>query len=210
MDLAATQQEILQRLKTRGPQSIKILANQLDITTMGVRQHITELAHYGLVAQTEETRQTRGRPVRYWQLTDQGHKHFPDGHAETNLQLIQSIRGSMGAETLDQLVAEGFNPQQQRYSAALELVGSTIEDKLARLAELRSEDGYMAEIRLLPDGWLLIENHCPIYSAASACNAYCHSELEMLQALLTDHASVERIDHALAGSRRCAFKIQRR
>ena len=42
-----TQEILLQRLKTRGPQSVKILSKQLDITTMGVRQHLNELAARG-------------------------------------------------------------------------------------------------------------------------------------------------------------------
>ena len=209
MELAATQQEILQRLKTRGPQSIKILANQLDITTMGVRQHISELSERGLVAQTAETRQTRGRPVHYWQLTELGHQCFPNQHAEANLQLIHSIRESMGETALQELVSGGYHAQQQRYQRILADSGPELENILDTLANLRTADGYMAEIRLSPDGWLLIENHCPIYAAASACQTHCDAELSMLQQLLSEHADVQRTDHAVEGSRRCAFKIKR-
>lgn len=207
MELAATQQEILLRLKSRGPQSIKILANQLHITTMGIRQHIAELAQRGFVAQTAETRQTRGRPVHFWQLTELGHQRFPDSHAETSLQLIHSVRESLGESALHKLVVEGFAAQQERYRQALAAAGDELEARLACLADLRSADGFMAEIRLSPNGWLLIENHCPIYAAANACGAYCDAELSMFKSLLADKAEVQRTDHAIAGSRRCAYKI---
>lgn len=209
MKLATTQEEILQRLKKRGPQTIKILANQLDITTMGVRQHITDLARHGLVAKTEETRQTRGRPVHYWQLTANGHSRFPDSHAEIGVALIESVRSSQGEAGLGQLVAAAHRGQLERYQQALGQMGPELEARLSRLAELRSEDGFMAEIRLLPDGWLLIENHCPLMAMASACHAYCQAELDLLQSLLADQATIERTDHLLDDNRRCAYKIQR-
>ena len=44
MEFSKSQVQLMDRLKTRGPQSVKILAKQLDMTTMGVRQHLTNLA----------------------------------------------------------------------------------------------------------------------------------------------------------------------
>ena len=54
MEYSKNQEKILQRLKTRGPQSVKIMSNQLDMTTMGVRQHLAELGKKGVVKQTQE------------------------------------------------------------------------------------------------------------------------------------------------------------
>src|SRR6185503_3630521 len=79
--------------------------------------------------------------------------------------------------------------------------------KLKRLAQLRDGEGYMADLRSEGRGrYLLVENHCPICAAARACQGFCRSELSMLQALLPDCA-VERVDHVLAGARRCAYRI---
>ena len=69
----------------------------------------------------------------------------------------------------------------------------------------------MAEV--LPQGegaWLLVENHCPICAAASACSGLCRIELEAFRAVLGDGASVERSDHILAGARRCAYRVEAR
>jgi predicted ArsR family transcriptional regulator len=62
-------------------------------------------------------------------------------------------------------------------------------------------------VRLLPDGWMLIENHCPIYSAAASCQQFCKTELEIFQRLFENVATVARTDHLLKGTRRCAYKI---
>ena len=58
MQLAKSREQILLLLKTRGPQSVKILSNQLDMTTMGIRQHLADLEQKGLVSQTTEEKQT--------------------------------------------------------------------------------------------------------------------------------------------------------
>lgn len=209
MALPQSQQSILQRLKVRGPQSVKILANQLDITTMGVRQHIAELETLGLVAQTAETRQTRGRPVHFWQLTAAGHQRFSDQHADRLVELLDVIRQEEGLELQEQLVIRQHQPLLEVYTHDINGAGPALEQKLARLAQLRTEAGFMAEIRLLPDGWMLIENHCPIIRAAQCCQQYCASELELFQNLLGDQATVSRTDHVISGARRCAYKIQR-
>lgn len=65
----------------------------------------------------------------------------------------------------------------------------------------------MAEIRLLPDGWLLIENHCPICAAAESCQQFCRTELALFQQLFAETATVSRVDHLLSGARRCAYKL---
>ena len=65
----------------------------------------------------------------------------------------------------------------------------------------------MAEWRADADGFLLLENHCPICAAATACQGFCRAELDVFRAVLGPGVSVERTDHILAGARRCAYRI---
>lgn len=207
MELSKTQDRILHRLKTRGPQSVKILSKQLDMTTMGVRQHLSELEARGLVAQTQEEKQTRGRPVHLWKLSAAGHGRFPDTHAQTTLELIDVIRSSLGEERLHQLIDDRSIAIENKYKQQLDAAAPDLQEQIERLAQLRSEEGYMAEVRLLPDGWMLIENHCPICSAATSCQQFCKSELDIFMRLFEGRALVTRTDHLLSGARRCAYKI---
>lgn len=208
MKLAQNQEQILQRLKSRGPQSVKILARQLDMTTMGARQHLGELARQGLVTQTASEKQNRGRPVHLWKLTAAGHGFFPDTHGEVTVDLIRLIRDSLGEPTLDQLIDRRSQTVLARYRNEMRARPVALPDQLNCLASLRSADGYMAEVRLLPNGsWLLIENHCPICAAATECQRFCKSELEMFQTLLSPAAEVERVDYLLSGARRCAYRV---
>ncbi len=67
----------------------------------------------------------------------------------------------------------------------------------------------MAEAIAQGDGSvLLVENHCPICSAAATCQGLCTMELEVFQRVLGDKATVERVEHIQAGARRCAYRIR--
>ena len=207
MDLSDSQKKILDRLKVRGPQSIKILSKFMEQTTMGVRQHLTAMESKGLVCQTETKRQNRGRPLNLWKLSKKGHQRFKDGHESVALELIASTAELKGKEFLKELIYSRNKSIQENYKLKLRNAGSHLGQQIIRLAELRSDEGYMAEVRLLPDGWLLTENHCPIHAAASQCAHFCEAELSCFQAAFHEKADIERVEHLLDGARRCTFKI---
>ncbi|MGE8096813.1 hypothetical protein [Pseudomonas fluorescens] len=52
---------------------------------------------------------------------------------------------------------------------------------------------------------MLIENHCPICAAATACQGFCRAELNVFEQVL--QARVERVEHILMNARRCAYRI---
>jgi predicted ArsR family transcriptional regulator len=84
----------------------------------------------------------------------------------------------------------------------------SLSDTLEALCAKRTAEGFLAELRLTPTGWLLIENHCPIFAAASSCSALCAAEFSLFEKLLEGHATIERSDYLLDGARRCAYRIQ--
>ena len=55
--------------------------------------------------------------------------------------------------------------------------------------------------------WLLVEDHCPICAAAAICQGLCRSELEIFARCLGRDVQVERVEHVLAGGRRCAYRV---
>ena len=206
--LPTTQEQLVKRLKSRGPQSIKILAGQLGLTTMGVRQHLAQLQEKGYVKHAQLSHQTRGRPVTLWKLTTQGHALFTDGHARIAVELITAAAQTFGEAGLNKLVEVNENSLLTQYQNELPDPKLSLSDTLEALCAKRSREGFMAELRLTPSGWLLIENHCPIFAAARSCSALCVAELSLFKKLLEGHAIVERSDHLLEGARRCAYRIQ--
>jgi predicted ArsR family transcriptional regulator len=199
---------ILMLLKTRGAQTAADLGTALGLTGEAARQQLLKLADEGLVVAVAEPRGV-GRPALVWSLTAAGHGRFPDAHAELTVQLIRSIRSELGEGAMDRLISARAAEAQANYAAVLKGAAS-LEERVAGLAELRSREGYMAEWRAEGDGYLLIENHCPICAAASACQGFCRMELDLFQKALGGDVSVEREEHIVSGDRRCAYRITRK
>ncbi|MDK2124559.1 helix-turn-helix transcriptional regulator [Parachitinimonas caeni] len=201
----ATSDRILYLLKTRGPQTAQALAEWLDLTSMGARRQLESLQEKGLL-QTEDRRDGVGRPSRYWSLSDAGHARFPDRHADLTLQLIGHVRQLFGEEGLDRLIAERERQMELLYTARADACDSLAE-KVSALAEARTAEGYMAEVQASDDGWLLVENHCPICAAARQCQGFCRSELAVFRRSLGEECQVERVEHVISEGQRCAYRI---
>ncbi|MBW0297065.1 helix-turn-helix transcriptional regulator [Shewanella xiamenensis] len=200
-----TTDKIIQLLKLHGPLTAKTLAEELALTTMGVRQHLQALEEAGDV-DIEDRVEGRGRPTRYWGLTEQSRTHFADRHSELSLQLIDSVKTIFGDQGLDKLIEHREQTAMQQYRSAMQ--GMTdITSRLTKLVELRTLEGYMATQEQADGVFWLLENHCPICSAATKCQNFCRSELQQFQQLFADIATVSREEHIIDGARRCAYRI---
>lgn len=193
-------------LKTRGPQTTAALADALEVTGEAARQQLGKLAAEGLVEATTAAPKGVGRPSQVWALTAAGHARFPDAHAELTVQLLEHVRGVLGEDALQKLISARQADTRRAYAAAMEDAAG-VEERVARLAALREREGYMAEWRREGGGWLLVENHCPICAAATACQGFCDAELRVFRDVLGPGVEVERVEHAVAGARRCAYRI---
>jgi predicted ArsR family transcriptional regulator len=198
---------LLLQLKVNGPQTATDLALLLKITGEAVRQQLQKLAADGLVKFQSEKKGV-GRPCQRWKLTQQGEGRFSDAHSLVTVQLIQGIRESLGEGALNTILRFREEEMEVAYLAALK-DAETLLARVQRLAEIRSREGYMTEWREEADGtFLFVENHCPIYAAATTCQGFCRSELSLFQRCLGgDNVRIERTEHILRGSRRCAYKI---
>jgi predicted ArsR family transcriptional regulator len=195
---------LLHMLKTRGPQLAADAGRALGTTGEAARQQFVKLTASGLVEARSEARGV-GRPSQVWHLTAAGHARFPDTHSELTVQLLQTVRETFGPEAIDRLI--DVREQQSRTLYLQELASAeTLQERVKRLAALRAREGYMAEWSEQPDGaFVLIENHCPICAAATACQGFCRAELDVFEQVL--QARVERVEHILMNARRCAYRI---
>ncbi len=201
-----TRRAILERLKQDGPQDAGSLAEALGVSAMAVRQHLYALEAEQLITFREDPRPL-GRPAKLWRLTEAADSFFPDGHADLTLGLLEAMRSAFGERGLDKLIAARSDRQAADYGKRVAKTGP-LKARLKALAELRTEEGYMASVE--PDGaggYLLVENHCPICAAARTCQGLCAGELALFQRVLGEGVTVERIDHILAGARRCAYRV---
>src|SRR5208283_1836300 len=197
MEADRSPDRILLQLKTKGPQPAAQIAKRLGVTAMAIRQHLYVLRDGGLVTYEDERRKV-GRPARIWRITEKAQARFPDSHAELTVEMLAIIRATFGERGIERLMTERTRLQTRAYGERLRSAGKSLEARVNALAKIRAEQGYMAEAARQRDGsFLLIENHCPICAAATACQGLCREELNLFSAVLGDRVSIERTDHIL-------------
>ena len=205
-DLSDAKRRIIEVLKRAESATAHELAEQFSTTTTAVRQHLDSLEQSGLVERFEGAILGRGRPAIRWRITPLTAELFPDRHGELTVELLESIKTSLGEEALQKVIDQRASEQVASYRNTL---GDTaaVPVRVRALADRRSEEGYLAEV--VDDGGdlLLIEHHCPICTAATVCQGLCRSELEVFQAALGPSVNITREQHLLSGDTRCAYRI---
>ncbi len=206
-DLSDTKRRIIERLKRVESATATDLANEFRLTDTALRQHLDALEEAGLVTRSMAEPTGRGRPPVHWQLAAAAATAFPDRHGELSVDLLGSVRSALGDDALDRVIAARSDRQAAGYALAL-ADGADVGERMQRLADIRSDEGYLAEVRVDGDAFLLIEHHCPIRDAAAACGALCSAELDVFRRALGTGVTVTRTQHVLAGDRRCAYRVE--
>ncbi|MCW2256991.1 putative ArsR family transcriptional regulator [Providencia alcalifaciens] len=207
LNLIQAVDKVLFCIKTKGPISTAVIAKDLAMTGEAARQHLQKLTSLGLVEGVQCASQTgAGRPRQNWVLTELGHQRFPDTHAQLALQLIDSVRNIFGNEGLEKLISQREGEIKTKYLSRCKSL--PFVERLQELAEIRSEEGYMAHIEQDGDSWLFIENHCPICAAATVCQNFCRSELQLFREIMGQDVTVEREQYLLDGAGRCVYRVQ--
>jgi predicted ArsR family transcriptional regulator len=197
---------IVKLLKTEGAMTAARMADVLGLTAMAVRQHLYALQQEKLLTAGQQP-VPLGRPVKYWKLTREADRLFPDAYAELSVALIGAMGDAFGEAGLKRVLESRCARQKTDYGKRIP-PSLPLKEKLQRLARIRTEEGYMAELKPAGKGaFLLVENHCPICAAASACQGFCATELDLFQEVLGPGVSIERAEHIISGGRRCAYRI---
>jgi predicted ArsR family transcriptional regulator len=201
-----TRRAIVKLLKTEGALDSARLAKKLRVTPMAVRQHLYALQEEKMV-NAEERPVPLGRPAKFWKLTREADRLFPDAYAELSVALIDAVGETFGPSGVDRLLKTRLARQKREYATRIDR-DAPLAKKLHQLAKVRTDEGYMAEVH--PDGpkaFVFVENHCPICAAATACQGFCATEIELFQSALGPGVNISRTEHIVNGERRCAYRV---
>lgn len=197
--------KILLCIKTHGSITTATLAKTLQMSNEAVRQHVQKLLENQWIIGQQDAIQQAGRPKQHWMISETGNQLFPDGHAYLTVQLLESIQHVFGESGLEKLIIKREKNTTKQYQMICS--GQTLHEKMQQLVQIRSEEGYMAELQSDGTDFVFIENHCPICAAATQCQQFCRSELQLFQTLLREHATIQREQHILKGNSRCIYRI---
>src|SRR5215467_10568925 len=98
-----TRRSIVKLLKSEGPMDASQMGERLGLTAMAVRQHLYELQREKLVS-AQERPAALGRPTKYWSLTREADRLFPDAYAELSVALIDAVGETFGSSGVDRLL----------------------------------------------------------------------------------------------------------
>src|SRR5215468_3015701 len=204
-----TRRAIVKLLKTEGALDSTRLAKKLRVTPMAVRQHLYALQKEKMV-NAEERPVPLGRPAKFWKLTRDADRLFPDAYAELSVALLDAVGETFGPSGVDRLLQTRLARQKRDYAARIDR-DAPLGKKLQQLAKVRSDEGYMAEVHPAgPHAFVFLENHCPICAAATACQGLCATEIELFQSALCPGIEISRTEHIINGERRCAYRVSDR
>ena len=198
---------MLYAVRRRGEATAEQVAEQLRMTVSGARQHLTALVEEGLAEASESApKGRRGRRALVYNVTAAGDALFPKAYAELTNELLGYLADEQPS-ALDLLFGRR---RDQRIEAARHRLAerSGLADRVAELARILDEDGYLASWEETGDGgYRVIEHNCAIWAVASRYGQACTSELDFIRAVLPD-CRVERTQHMVEGARRCAYDIR--
>ena len=202
--MPATRRRILIALKERGGMTADELAEELGISSVAVRRHLTNLERDRLVDH-EQVQRGMGRPSYVYQLTEAAHQIFPHNYDQLASYFLEVIQELFGHEAVDRIFEHRTQELSQSYRP--QVSGGSLPDRLEQLARLREAEGYMPAWEEQEDGiYVLHQYHCPILHVAEGCREACAHELDLFVDLL--EAEVTRQDHQVAGDTECSYEIR--
>jgi len=206
--LPAGRRAVLYAVRRRGEATAEQVADQLDMTVSGARQHLSALSRDGFVeaAETASAAPRRGRKTLVYAATAAADAVFPKAYGELTNELLGYVADADPA-MLDDLFAKR---REHRIDAARARLASKrdLGAKVKELAQILDEDGYLASSERVSAGlYRIVEHNCAIWAVAQRYGQACTSELDFIRAVLPE-ATVERVQHMVAGAKRCAYEVR--
>ena len=159
----STEARLLLLLRYSGGRTLNQLADELGLSRMGVYKRLVVLEKKGLV--TRKIHKTKlGRPAFLFMPTEEGRNSFGNENVLLG-RLVEYLDRTSHGGLVSCFLKDRYATAHRDYSERLK--GLSGNELVLALAEIRSEEGYMAESRLLTrDLAEMVEYACPIFEIA--------------------------------------------
>ena len=186
----STKQKLLNILKKDHTSTIKEIMTYFNISEIAVRRHIHNLEQQGFV-KVHTVKQKIGRPFHTYELTEKGHQTFPNQFERLPLELLEDLEELQGKDAVRSLLNKRMEREESFFLD--EIKGQDFDGKIAAVARIQDEKGYMVEYNKQADGSYIINNfNCPIINIASSYRQICRNEKQVLAKVFSESDVVSR------------------
>lgn len=177
-----THEAVLLHLKRHGEMSVTQLCDALGVTAMAVRRHLSGLQKDGLV-ESRLVRQLRGRPTYRYRLTAKAESVFPSGFETLAVEILDVIREQSGPQGVMDILSARNKRLAEKLAPRLQ--NKNLSQRIAEVAKIFSESGYMTDWESLPNGdFFIYQRHCAVHSLANQYRQLCALEPKLIEDLL--------------------------
>lgn len=193
-------------LKRNPDASLEEIANGLGVSKVAALGHLQQLESDGLIQRSYRAGHV-GRPRVLFRLTERGTAFFPQAYADMSLCALEFIERRLGRPAVGELLSQRAGDVADRNRSRLR--SEALPGRVAELARIRTEGGYMAEVAGRRSGTVELQEHnCPILTLARKYPEACETERRLFESML--RAKVEVSHRVVAGDPVCRFLIRER
>jgi predicted ArsR family transcriptional regulator len=202
--MKSTRDRILKTLLTHPNATISDLADAVNINTISVRHHLTNLLADGLIV-ASEIRHGVGRPRLVYSLSESGQENFPTRYMNLSNLLLAQLKKTLTQDEIKDIftkIAQTIANDQIEKTKSL-----TFEEKLDFLKNSLAAEGFMVEWEKSDSGYMIHEISCPFYHVGQL-----HPEVCILdQTLITSILSIptEKVLCVLNGDQHCTYLVRK-
>lgn len=203
-----TRDRVLGLLHDGGPTTARSLADTLGVVPAAVRRHLDALLAEGRVVEHEQPQRAdrgRGRPARYFTLTDLGRQGFPHTYDDLATRALRHLSSHGGEQAVERFAAEQVAELEEHCQQAMADAGDDPVARAGALAQALSQEGYAASASAISAGGQVCQHHCPVAHVAREFPQLCEAETAAISRLVGSH--VQRLATIAHGDGVCTTYI---
>jgi predicted ArsR family transcriptional regulator len=200
---STTRDQVLRSLKIQGNCTVLELSEECEVSPVSIRHHLSALLAEDLI-QAQEVRHGVGRPRHEFSLTEKGHELFPSRYFRLTNRLLDEIKDSLDTQVVMSLFSGVAESMAQEYAEALKAL--PLDERIHRLVDLLSDEGFEAEIQEQGQRLVIRELSCPYLQVGKEHPEVCMVDQRFISTALG--VPVDRISWLLDGDAHCSFAIE--
>lgn len=198
---------ILEELKRSGGMSVPALAELIEMSYMGTKQHCLKLTELGYLESWRVPRVKVGRPEILYRLTRKADGLFPFAGLEVSAGLLAAAERLFGSTAPDKLLQQYLMQQRDEWLPKLARSKSLVE-RATKLADLRLKAGCLSRVSYDAErGFRIEEYHHPLRPVFERWPNTRAIELRLMEEMLGTKVVRKEVPGGRAGPARVDYEV---